>query len=93
MAADVMEEIGIDISAQRSKSVDEMLSREFDYVITVCDKAREFCPIFPGSTTSLHWNIEDPAEFQGSLQERRAAFRQVREKLKDTIVRFIKSHK
>ncbi len=86
-----MEEIGIDISGQRSKSVEEMLSQEFDYVITVCDKAREFCPIFPGSATSLHWDIEDPAAFTGSPKEKKEAFTRVRDRLKALILQFISS--
>lgn len=91
MAVKVMEEIGIDISGQWSKSLEGMRSREFDYVITVCDKAREFCPIFPGSTTSLHWDIEDPAAVTGSPEEKKEAFARVRDKLKALILRFISS--
>ncbi len=91
VAVKVMEEIGIDISAQYSKSVEGMLSREFDYVITVCDKAREFCPIFPGSAAALHWNLEDPAESQGNIEERKKAFVRVRDELKDLILKFIHS--
>ena len=91
LAVEVMEEIGIDISGQRSKSVEEMLSQEFDYVITVCDKAREFCPIFPGSTTSLHWDIEDPAAVTGSSKEKKEAFTRVRDRLKALILQFISS--
>ncbi len=91
IAVKVMEEIGIDISGQRSKSVEAMLSQEFDYVITVCDKAREFCPIFPGSTTSLHWDIEDPAAITGSPKEKKEAFSRVRDRLKALILQFISS--
>ncbi len=90
-AVEVMDAIGIDIRGQRSKSVEEMLSHEFDYVITVCDKAREFCPVFSGSTTSLHWNLDDPAAFVGSAREKKEAFIRVREELKDLILRFINS--
>jgi arsenate reductase len=58
----VMKEIGIDISGHRSKSVDEFLGQEFDYVITVCDHANEICPVFPGKTQRLHWSFEDPTD-------------------------------
>ena len=60
-AIQVMREIGIDISSHRSKSVDEFTDQRFDYVITVCDKANERCPIFPGNTKRIHWSFEDPA--------------------------------
>ena len=57
----VMREIGIDISGHRSKSVDEFAQSDFDYVLTVCDNAKESCPIFPGDTTTIHHDFEDPA--------------------------------
>ena len=57
----VMREIGIDTSGQRSKHVDEFLGQTFDYVITVCDSARQACPVFPGEGQRLHWDVEDPA--------------------------------
>jgi arsenate reductase len=77
----VMNEIGIDISGHRSKSVDEFTGQEFDQVITVCDNAKESCPVFPGKTQRLHWPFEDPATAQGSEDERKAAFRKVRDQL------------
>jgi arsenate reductase len=91
LAVEGMKEIGVDISAQHSKSVNEMLSRKFDYVITVCDKARELCPVFPSYATNLHWDLEDPAEYKGTLEEQRTAFFQVREKLQDLILKFVQS--
>ena len=60
-----MREIGIDISRQRSKSVDEFSDQEFDYVITVCDNAREQCPVFPGRAKQIHWSFDDPAAAEG----------------------------
>src|SRR5689334_3554226 len=69
-----MAEIGIDISAQRSKSVDEFSGDSFDYIITVCDNARESCPVFPGSVQRIHWSIHDPAGVQGSEHVRLSAF-------------------
>jgi arsenate reductase len=79
----VMKEVGIDISGQRSKSVDEFAGMTFDYVLTVCDNAKESCPIFPGHANRLHRNFEDPAAAEGSEEERRAVFRQVRDQLRE----------
>ena len=72
----VLAEAGIDWSAARSKSVDEFLDQPFDYVITVCDRARQSCPVFPGQHNSLHWGLEDPAEVEGTDAEVLAAFQQ-----------------
>ena len=82
-AVTVMRELGIDISGHRSKHVDEFASQVFDYVLTVCDNARESCPIFPGGTTTLHRNFEDPAALHGSEQERLALFRRVRDEIRE----------
>ena len=71
----VLSEVGIDWSAARAKSVREYLGEPFDYVITVCDRARQTCPVFPGDHNSLHWGLDDPAEVVGSDAERLAAFR------------------
>jgi arsenate reductase (thioredoxin) len=92
MAVMIMEEIGIDISAQRSKPVDAVLPRKFDYVITVCDSARNSCPIPPAAGSVIHWNIEDPAEAPGTGTERREVFVRVRNKLEHLILEFIRSH-
>ena len=73
----VLEEAGVDASRARSKSVQEYLGQPFDYVITVCDQAREACPVFPGGAESLHWGYEDPAAAAGSEEERLAVFRRV----------------
>ena len=77
----VMKEIGIDISANRSKHVDEFAGQAFDYVLTVCDNAARNCPIYPGSTKRLHFGFEDPATAQGSEEQRLAAFRRVRDQI------------
>jgi arsenate reductase len=69
--------VGIDASAARSKSVTEFLGQSFDYVITVCDRARESCPVFPGGAESLHWGFDDPADATGSESERLAVFERV----------------
>jgi arsenate reductase len=71
----VLDEAGIDHSWARSKSVTEFLDQPFDYVITVCDQARESCPVFPGANQTLHWGYDDPAAVEGSDEERLAAFR------------------
>lgn len=74
----VLAEVGIDWSAARSKSVEEVHGQPFDYVITVCDRARQVCPVFPGVHHTLHWGLEDPAEVQGTDAERLAAFQRTR---------------
>jgi arsenate reductase (thioredoxin) len=73
----VLAEAGIDASWARSKSVNEYLGQTFDYVVTVCDQARQVCPVFPGVHESLHWGYEDPAEATGSEEDRLAVFRRV----------------
>jgi arsenate reductase len=85
----VLAEIGIDISRQRSKSVDEFVGQQLDLVITVCDNAREACPVFPGRTQRLHWPFEDPAQAGGSEDERKAAFRKVRDQIQERIRAFL----
>jgi len=84
-----MREIGIDISSHRSKSVDEFVAQEFDYVITVCDNANESCPIFPGNAKRIHWSFEDPAAVDGSQEERLAAFRDVRDQIHEKLSEFV----
>jgi arsenate reductase len=71
----VLDESGLDHSWARSKSVDEFLGQHFDYVITVCDQARQSCPVFPGVHETLHWGYEDPAAVEGTEEQRLAAFR------------------
>lgn len=73
----VLAEAGIDASFARSKSVREFLGQSFDYVITVCDQARESCPVFPGAQESMHWGYDDPAAAMGTEEERLAVFRRV----------------
>lgn len=78
----VMAEAGIDISAHRSKSVEEFTGHEIHCVITVCDNAKETCPVFPGATERIHCGFEDPAGVEGSEDERLAAFRRVRDQIR-----------
>ena len=79
IAIQVMKEIGIDISAHRSKHVDEFKGQIFDYVVTVCDNAKESCPFFPGNTKRLHWQFPDPPHGQEVTQEVLGRFREVRD--------------
>lgn len=85
----VLADAGIDASWARSKSVAEYLGQRFDYVVTVCDQARQSCPVFPGNHASLHWGYEDPAEATGTDEERLAVFRRVFIKLSERIRLFI----
>ena len=78
-----LSEIGIDISNNRSKSVDEFVDDEIDYVLTVCDNANENCPYFPAKTKLIHHSFEDPAEIQGDEKARLYAFRKIRDEIKD----------
>jgi arsenate reductase len=80
-AVEAMREVGVDISGQRSKSVDEFAGQAFDYVITVCDNARESCPVFPEATERVHWSFDDPAAVEGDEAARLAAFRRVRDEI------------
>lgn len=82
-AIKVLSEIGIDISINRSKSVDEFVNEEIDYVLTVCDNARENCPYFPAKTKLIHYSFDDPAEVEGDEKTRLASFRKVRDEIKE----------
>src|SRR5690349_18199844 len=80
-AIEVMREIGIDISSHRSKPVDEFIDQQFDYIITVCDNAKETCPVFPGNATRIHWSFDDPAAVIGDKETRLSAFRAIRDQI------------
>jgi len=93
LAVEAMREIGVDISTQRSKDVREFLGQSIPYVVTVCDHAREHCPVFPGAYQRLHWSFEDPAAASGSRQEQLAVFRRVRDQIRRAIEReFVEGH-
>ena len=89
-AVAAMRELGIDISAQHSKSVDEFAGQPFDYVITVCDHAREHCPVFPAATRQVHWSFDDPAAAAGDEAARLTVFRRVRDEIRARLREFIK---
>jgi arsenate reductase len=84
-AVSVMDEIGIDVSGQESKTLDRYLGEPFDYVVTVCDEANEACPFFPGAKRRLHWSLPDPSAAGGTEEERLAVFRSVRDRLSDLV--------
>jgi arsenate reductase len=85
LAVRVMKEVGIDISGQRPKNVDVFLNENFDYVMTVCDHAREVCPFFPGGRARLHQSFEDPSQSQGTEEEKLVAYRKVRDEIGEWI--------
>jgi arsenate reductase len=91
-AVEVMAEIGIDIRDQFSKAVDSFDGQEFDFVITVCDHARESCPIFPGHARHLHMSFDDPVNVSGSYEERVASFRRIRDEIRDRLKTFAAEH-
>ena len=90
IAIEVMGEIGIDISHQRSNSVTEFDGKPIDLVITVCDQAKESCPLFLGSAKQVHWSFSDPADATGSEEEIKEAFRKVRDEIKSTFERLLR---
>jgi arsenate reductase len=85
LAIRAMDEIGIDISGQESKTLERYLGEPFDYVITVCDDANEACPFFPRARRRLHWSFEDPSKAEGSEEERVVIFRRVRDEIRERI--------
>ena len=87
LAIKAMEEVGVDISGQESKTLERYLEDPFDYVITVCDDANEACPFFPGAKNRLHWSFRDPSRAEGSEEERLAVFRSVRDRIGERIER------
>jgi arsenate reductase len=90
-AIEAMREIGIDISAHRSKPVDEFAGEDFDFVITVCDNAKENCPVFPAKTRRIHWSFDDPAAATGDFETRVAAFRRIRDAIRAHLLEFLRS--
>jgi arsenate reductase len=91
LAIRAMGETGIDISHQTSKSMNQFLDETFDYIITLCDEAAQSCPTFPGQGKLLHWPFEDPAAAIGTIEERLAVFREVRDEIKIKIEELLKT--
>jgi len=89
LAVQVMREVGIDLSENKSKSVDEFSEQQFEVVVTVCDQAKESCPIFPGAKSLLHWPFEDPAEAEGTDEEKLLVFRKVRDQIQRRISEYL----
>jgi arsenate reductase len=85
----VMAELGIDIAGQESKRRDRYLGEHFDWVVTVCNPARESCPVFPGAPQNLHWEFDDPAAVEGTDEQRLGAFRRIRDEIDARIRAFV----
>ena len=92
LAIEAMREVGVDISKHESKSLDVFAGQKFDYVITVCDNAREACPNFPGAAKQLHWSFDDPAHAAGTDEQKMRVFRRVRDEIRHRIRRFVEAH-
>ena len=87
-SVEAMAEVGIDISQHRSKHVEEYAAQSIDYVVTVCDRAKETCPLWPGRTTLIHWSFDDPAAVAG-VEGRRLVFCRVRDEIAAAIRQFL----
>lgn len=85
LAIRAMQELDIDISDYQSKSLNQFTDQSFELVVTVCDNAKEACPVFPGAANTLHWPFDDPADATGSDEEKLVVFRRVRDEIKNTI--------
>jgi len=88
-AVDVMREVGIDISGHHSKDVADFLGQNFHFIVRVCDKVKETCPVLPGAIWYLDWSLEDPASAKGSPTERMTVFRRVRDEIEGRVLEFI----
>ena len=84
-----MADVGIDISAHTSKTLDALAGQSWDYVVTVCDDANERCPLFPAQTTRLHWSFPDPSRATGSEDDRLTVFRAVRDAIRSRLAGWI----
>jgi len=95
LAVEVMKEIGIDISQNKTKSVFDFYKqgKKYDYVITVCDESQSgACPVFPGKGERLHWGFDDPAGFKGSTEEKLKRTRTVRDQIKDKVAAWLQTY-
>jgi len=89
LAIQVMKADGVDISHHTSKDVNQFVGQKFEYIITVCDNAKERCPLFPGQAERIHWSFEDPAVAKGTEKEILAVFRKVRDQIRERIKEFL----
>ena len=89
LAIQAMQELDIDLSANTSKSLDQFKDQPFDLVVTVCDNAKESCPVFSGATKTLHWPFDDPADATGTDEEKMLMFRRVRDEIKAKIESYL----
>jgi arsenate reductase len=92
LAIRAMQELAIDISHHTSKSLDAFTGQKFDYLITLCDNAREACPTYAGAGEQLHWGFDDPAHAQGTDEQKMAVFRRVRDEIRQRIELFLATH-
>ncbi len=90
LAVRAMAEHGVDISGQRSKTLERFLDDGWDYVVTVCDSANEACPVFPRAATRVHWSFDDPSRARGSDEERVVVFRRVRDEIETRITAWLR---
>ena len=91
LAIETMAEVGIDIAQHRSKSINDLVNTPFDYIITVCDNAKEICPLLPLDSILLHWSFEDPAAAKGTHEERKMVFVKVRDQIRSHLNTFLNS--
>jgi arsenate reductase len=89
LAIEAMRELDIDLSENTSKHLDQFTEQQFDLVVTVCDNAKESCPVFSGATQTLHWPFDDPADETGTDEEKMKTFRRVRDEIKTKIQAFL----
>lgn len=93
LAVKAMAEVGIDISRQRAKPLDEYMARDFDFTISLCARAAQECPAWPRSREQIRWSFDDPSEAKGSLEERLAAFRRIRMEIRQRLGLFVLANK
>ena len=89
LAIRAMQELDIDIGSNTSKSLDDFRAQSFDLVVTVCDNARESCPVFSGAKQALHWPFDDPGDTTGPQEQKMAVFRQVRDEIRKRIQTYL----
>jgi arsenate reductase len=90
LAVRAMDEVGVNLRAHASKTLDRFLGDTWDYVITVCDSASERCPLFPGAAKRLHWSFDDPSAVEGTEEERLDAFRRVRDQIRAQLEHWVR---